>query len=82
MAAVSVDQQLDKLISHLGSSITEIRWEQRVIFENLVSPKNSSIELPIKTSETENSAGHPEWLIPDVEKKLNRSLVKRENLAC
>ena len=39
------------------------------IFEKLASPKDSSSELPIKTSETEHSTRHLGWLIPDVDKK-------------
>lgn len=65
----SVDQQINELISHLENSIAEISQQQKGIFEKLASPKDSSFELPIKTSETEHSTRHPEWLIPDVEKK-------------
>lgn len=36
--AVSVDQQINKLISHLESSIAEIGRQQRAIFEKLASP--------------------------------------------
>ena len=65
----SVDQQINELISHLENSIAEISQQQKGIFEKLASPKDSSFELPIKTSETEHSTRHPEWLIPDLEKK-------------
>ncbi|KAK2558628.1 hypothetical protein P5673_018821 [Acropora cervicornis] len=65
----SGDQQINELISHLENSIAEISQQQKGIFEKLASPKDSSFELPIKTSETEHSTRHPEWLIPDVEKK-------------
>ena len=65
----SVDQQINELISHLENSIAEISQQQKGIFKKLASPKDSSFELPIKTSETEHSTRHPEWLIPEVEKK-------------